>query len=192
MPSLPGCGPSRHYGSGAGKEILKSSGRAPTQRGAAAACRPFSLWPTSTIARIAGISSCPNRVSAYSTEGGEVGITVRMTMPFCSNSRRRVLRTLAEIVGISVRSSMNRLGPALRYQITLGVQAPARRAMHSVSGHAGMGGGALFLRTFSGIPDLQLPGGYLKEMVTIRYWVSIGYLKLLALSRSNRDQDMDQ
>lgn len=41
------------------------------------ALRIFSLWPTSTMASSAGTSSPPGSVKAYSTEGGEVGRTLR-------------------------------------------------------------------------------------------------------------------
>ena len=37
---------------------------------ALSACERFSLWPTSTMAWMAGINSCPSPVSAYSTDGG--------------------------------------------------------------------------------------------------------------------------
>ena len=52
--------------------------------------------------------------------------------------------------GISVRNSPKRRGPPLRYQMTFGVQAPRRNAMHSDSGHRGTGGD-LFLRIFKAI-----------------------------------------
>ena len=102
------------------------------------------------MAWMAGINSRPSPVSAYSTDGGVVGITLRTTTAFVCSSRSRVLRTLAEMGSMSARSSMNRRGPALKCQITFGVQAPPKSDMHSVNGQAGNGGGALFLRTFSG------------------------------------------
>src|SRR5262245_7324464 len=98
------------------------------------------------IAAMAGTNSRPRSVSAYSTDGGEVGITRRVMMPRFFRSRSRALSTLAEIGGMSDRSSPKRRAPALRYQITFGVQAPPRSARHSVNGHPG--NGARFLRSF--------------------------------------------
>jgi hypothetical protein len=93
---------------------------------------------------IAGTSSRPSAVSAYSTDGGEVGFTSRVTTPFFSRLRRRIVRTLAEIPGTSTFSSPNRREPALRYQMMLGVHAPPRMLMHSVRGHVTGGGADLF------------------------------------------------
>src|SRR5713226_5091795 len=108
-------------------------------------CSVFlSFKPTPTIALIAGISSWPSSVSAYSTEGGEVGTTRRVITPFSSSSRSRALRTVADIRGMSLRNSPKRRRFSLKYQITLGVHAPHNSVMHSVSGHAG--GGTLLFR----------------------------------------------
>ena len=53
------------------------------------------------IAPMAGTNSRPRSVSAYSTDGGEVGITRRVITPFFFNSRSLALSTLAEIGGMS-------------------------------------------------------------------------------------------
>jgi len=66
------------------------------------------------IAPMAGTNSRPRSVSAYSTDGGEVGITRRVTTPFFFNSRNLALSTLAEIGGMSERNSPKRRGPARR------------------------------------------------------------------------------
>ncbi len=125
---------------------------------------------------MAGISSWPKLVSAYSTEGGELGNTFRITTPFSQRSRSRALRTLAEIAGISLRNSPKRREVALKYQMMLGVQAPPSSAMHSVNGQVGGTGGALFLRTFRDIAEnLRLPRGYLNLIVTSSYGVSKSY-----------------
>ncbi|KYF83844.1 hypothetical protein BE18_47940 [Sorangium cellulosum] len=92
------------------------------------------------MARSAGTSSWPSGVSSYSTEGGEVGMTRRLTTPLASSSRRRALSTRAEICGMSTRSSPNRRGCPLSDQMTFGAQAPRKSAMHSVSGQRGGGG----------------------------------------------------
>ena len=111
----------------------------------------LSFEPTSTMALIAGINSCPNAVRVYSTEGGDVAKTWRVITPFPVSSRSRALRTLAEIRGMSCRNSPKRRGPALKYQMTLGVQALPKRDIHWVSGHASGGGGALFFRNRNAI-----------------------------------------
>jgi hypothetical protein len=82
---------------------------------------------------MAGTSSRPSSVKEYSTEGGEVGRTWREITPFSSISRRRAVRTLAEMPGMSSFSSLKRRGPLLRYQTTFGAQAPPISPMHSVS-----------------------------------------------------------
>jgi hypothetical protein len=70
------------------------------------------------MASITGRSSRPSSVSAYSTLGGEVGCTVRMTTPFLPSSFRRADSTLAEMGGMSASSSEKRRGPPARCQIT--------------------------------------------------------------------------
>src|SRR3546814_14135455 len=74
----------------------------------------------------------PRSVSEYSTEGGEVGFTSRMTTPLASRARSRAVNTLAETLGMSWRSSLKRRGPPLRFQMTFGVQAPPRTAMQEL------------------------------------------------------------
>src|ERR1043165_979658 len=108
------------------------------------------------IAWIAGRSSRPRSVSSYSTDGGEVGITRRATTPFSSSSRSRALSTRAEILGMSIRSSPNRRGCALKYQMTFGAHAPLRSAMHVVTGQDGSGELTLLRRTGSGIGNSEV------------------------------------
>src|ERR1700690_4181468 len=67
----------------------------------------------------------PKGVSAYSTVGGEVCMTVRVITPRFSNSFNRVVKTLAEICPRSLFKSPNRRGSVRKYQRILGVQAPA-------------------------------------------------------------------
>src|SRR5262249_56197443 len=100
---------------------------------------------------MAGRRSRPSSVSSYSTDGGDVGITRRVTTALLSSSRSRALSTRAEIRGMSTRSSPNRRGCALRYQITFGAHAPPSSAMHVVTGHAGSGEATLLRRTGSAI-----------------------------------------
>ena len=102
----------------------------------------FNRNPTFIIALIAGTSSRPSSVSEYSTDGGDVGITLRVMTPLLSSSRNRALSTFAEMAGMSRRSSLKRRSFALKYQTTFGVQAPPSSDMHSVSGHSG---GATFV-----------------------------------------------
>jgi hypothetical protein len=52
------------------------------------------------IALIAGTSSRPSAVSEYSTDGGDVGMTLRVMTPLRSSSRNRALSTFAEMAGI--------------------------------------------------------------------------------------------
>jgi hypothetical protein len=107
------------------------------------------------IAWIAGNSSRPSSVSSYSTDGGEVGITRRTTTPLDSSSRSRALSTRAETFGMSTRSSPNRRGCALRYQITFGAHAPRSNAMHSESGQVGGTTGARLRRTRSAMGNQE-------------------------------------
>ena len=103
------------------------------------------------MASRAGINSSPISVSVYSTDGGEVGRTCRFNTPRSPSSDSRADKTFAEIGGISTLSSLKRRGPALRHQMTLGAQAPAMIAMHSVSMHGSGGVGLLLRRTFKDI-----------------------------------------
>jgi len=96
------------------------------------------------MASMAGINSCPNAVNEYSTDGGEVGMTARVTNPFSSRLRNRALNILAVILVMSLRSSPKRRGPARKNHNTLGVHAPPRNAMHPDIGH-GSGGERFFL-----------------------------------------------
>lgn len=111
----------------------------------------FSLCPTCTIASRAGTSCMPRFVNEYSTEGGDVGCTVRMSTPRCCSSLSRADNTLAEIGGMSIRNSLNRRGPARKDQMTLGAHAPAITAIHSVNRQGSGGAGLLFRRTFNAI-----------------------------------------
>ena len=103
------------------------------------------------MASIAGSNSWPSAVKAYSTEGGDVGLTSRETTPLPSNSRSRAVSIFDETGGISAFNSLNRRGPAPKYQMMLGVQAPPIIERHSVNGHSGGGDGLLLLRTFKDI-----------------------------------------
>ena len=75
--------------------MLGSRGASPSRGGLARADpsqgerRPLSRAPTFTIAWITGMSSEPRSVSAYSTDGGDVGTTVRVIN--LANSRSVVL-----------------------------------------------------------------------------------------------------
>lgn len=114
--------------------------------GPAGACpvsNSLSLCPTCTIVSIAGISSLPISVSEYSTEGGDVDFSWRLMTALDSRTRSRLVRTLAEIGVRSSRSSLNRLGPALKLQMTFGVHAPPMTAMQWDSAQGGGGSGLL-------------------------------------------------
>src|SRR5581483_203333 len=88
---------------------------------------------------------------AYSTEGGEVGATSRLTTPLVSSSRSRAVSIFGEMPRMSLLSSPKRRGPPLSCQLTLVVQAPPSKAMQVPMGHPGGGGGALLLRTLCGM-----------------------------------------
>src|SRR5262249_60423438 len=90
--------------------------------------------------------SRPRSVRAYSTVGGEVGMTRREITPIRSNSTSRAESTFAEIPLTSRRSSLNLRGASRRYQMTCGFHAPPMTRMHTVSGHSAGGGATLFLR----------------------------------------------
>src|SRR4029434_1282576 len=106
------------------------------------------------------ISSRPRSVSAYSTDGGDEATTCRVTTPLLSTARRRALRVLAEMRGMSLRSSPKRRGHALRNHTTFGVQAPPSSFMHIVSGQMGGGGSTRLLRSFNAMTaSLRLPDG---------------------------------
>ena len=93
------------------------------------------------MAARAGTSSAPKEVSSYSTEGGEVACTVRVTTPRAVSSFRRAESTFAETGGMSMRNSLKRLGPARRCQMTFGAHAPEISARQSVSAQVSGGGG---------------------------------------------------
>src|SRR5581483_1676193 len=82
--------------------------------------------PTSAMALRMGLSFWPRGVSAYSTVGGEVCFTSRVSTPLSSSSFRRVVRTLAETPPRSRFRSPKRRASWLKYQRIWGVQAPAR------------------------------------------------------------------
>lgn len=111
------------------------------------------------MASNAGKSSAPSAVNSYSVDGGDVRRTCRTSTPLASNSVSRAERTLAEIGGISDRSSLNRRGPARKDQITFGAQAPDITAMHSVNMHGSGGVTLLFLRIFRDIFGNQVTAG---------------------------------
>src|SRR4051812_5621694 len=57
--------------------------------------------PTLTIVSITGTSSFPSSESAYSTDGGDEGVTVRITTFFFSRSRSRAVSILGEMPAMS-------------------------------------------------------------------------------------------
>src|SRR5262249_21412141 len=123
--------------------------------------RCLSRWPTATIASTAGSSSRPKSVSAYSTDGGVVGRTVRVTIPSSASRFSRAESTLPETPSMSPRSSLKRRGDSRRYQTMFGVQAPPSSAMHSVSGHSAGGGATRLGRCLSDVDGTyrRLPRG---------------------------------
>ncbi len=132
------------------------------------------------MASMAGMSSCPKSVRAYSTDGGEVGFTCRETTPLFSSWRNRVVSTLADIGGISICNSLKRRGPPLKYHRTLGVHAPFRIVMHSDSGHALGVSGLLFFLTgktmmgaFNNFSYKRLPTGNLIIKLLLVIWFTI-------------------
>ena len=82
-----------------------------------------------------GLSLWPRGVKKYSTVGGEVCMTVRVSTPRFSSSLSRVVKTLAEIPLKSLFKSPKRRGSARRYQRICGVQAPASSLRLVSSGH---------------------------------------------------------
>jgi hypothetical protein len=112
--------------------------------------RRLSLWPTLTMASMAGISSRPRSVNEYSTVGGEVGATLRDKMPSASSFLSRAEKTLGDTPGISDINSLNRLGSDRRYQITFGVHAPPNNLMLAVNGHSSGGDITFDLRRLIG------------------------------------------
>jgi hypothetical protein len=102
---------------------------------------------------ITGSSSCPSDVNSYSTDGGDVAITLRLITPRPSRSRNRPLSTFAVIVGVSRRNSENRREPLLKLQMSSGVQRPPTNAVHFDMGQPGSG--STFFRIFKLIIVLQ-------------------------------------
>ena len=125
--------------------------------------RALSLRPTAAIASIAGSKSRPSRLNAYSTDGGEVGFTVRSMTPFSSNSFSRVVSIFAETFGISRRNSEKRRAPALKFQIIAGVHVPPITDKHSDSGQSWGAGGLKFFRIFRAIRLYFLAGFLVTE-----------------------------
>lgn len=77
---------------------------------------------------------------------GELGTTVRVSTPLSSSARSFAVSTLAEIFGMSARSSLKRRGSLPSFHTMFAVHTPPSSRMHSVSGHIGGSGGDLFLR----------------------------------------------
>jgi hypothetical protein len=112
------------------------------------------------MASMAGINSRPSLVSEYSMEGGDEAMGVRATTPLSWSDRKRVVSTLAVIVGKSTRSSLKRRGPPLRYHKMFGVHVPLIKDMHCVMGQSG--GVDRFLRNLSATTILwYLEGNYI-------------------------------
>src|SRR5215217_1523965 len=97
---------------------------------------------------ITGNSSRPSEDRVYSTEGGEVGSTSRVTAPFAVSSRSRVVSTLGEMPGMSWSSSPKRRGPPESCQTMLVDHAPPSNDMQACMGQPGGGGGALLFLSF--------------------------------------------
>src|SRR5258708_1714238 len=102
----------------------------------------------------------PRSVSEYSTVGGEVCMTFRTMTAFSSNSRKRVVKTLAETFPRSLFKSPKRRGSCCKYQMICGVQAPAKSLRLYSRGH-GCGTGPDLLGlcltiTFSSFEPLYL------------------------------------
>src|SRR3990167_7569717 len=112
------------------------------------------------MASIAGFSSRPRLDRLYSTLGGEVGSTVRMTTPSASSFFSRALRTLAEMLGMSAFNSLKRRGCWLRYQMILGVQWPPMMLRHSLKGQRGWATGLRRLGSMFNSLASWLPDGY--------------------------------
>src|SRR5580692_3397623 len=93
-----------------------------------------------------GLSLCPSGVRAYSTVGGEVGLTSRVTTPLFSSSFSRVVKTLAEIFDRSLLRSPKRRGSVRKYHKIWGVQAPASNLRLASKGHPTGGGPDLLAR----------------------------------------------
>lgn len=125
---------------------------------------------------MAGISSFPRSVRAYSTLGGVVGCTARDRTPRFARSFNRALSSLAEINGIARRSSEKRRDPSLRFQMISGVQTPPSRLMQDDIQHPS--GGATFFLSFNTMTRSWSPtatrflNGYPKAPVTASYPVS--------------------
>src|SRR6185437_3927613 len=124
------------------------------------------------MASMMGINSLPSSERAYSTEGGEVGATSRVTTPLTTSAFSRAANILGEMPGMSLQSSPKRRGSPLNCQMTLVVQAPPRRPMQVPMGQPDGGGGALLLRTLCGmggsLPDRKSITGRIVDFVAYR------------------------
>lgn len=84
-------------------------------------------------------------------------MTVRVKTPLFSNSRSRVVKTLAEILPKSRFKSPKRRGSDLKYHRILGVQAPAKSFKLASKGQLwGAGPDLLALCRIMGPPPLKL------------------------------------
>jgi glutathione S-transferase len=118
-----------------------------------------------------------------------VSRTWRWTTPRCVSSASRVESTFAETGGMSIRSSLNRRGPTRKHQITLGAQAPAITAIHSVSMQGSGGAGLLLRRTLSDIRVTRFPRG--NPILTAISWLLlvITYLKDIMYAPTTNNED---
>jgi hypothetical protein len=85
-------------------------------------------------------------VRLYSTVGGDVASSRRVTTPCASIARNRAASTFADTCEMSRRNSPKRRGPFSRNHTTFGAQAPRISSMQPSTGHSGGGRGVGLLR----------------------------------------------
>src|SRR4029453_4946605 len=107
----------------------------------------------------------PSLVNSYSTRGGMVGNTVRVTRPSRSSARRVSVSMRCEIEPKALRSSLKRLGPSPKVQTTSTVHLLPTRASTSLA--ARQPSGSCRLPGITGVPSCARPLVIYLGLVTI-------------------------
>src|SRR5262245_47227597 len=111
-------------------------------------------------------NECPSLVSSYSTRGGMVGKTVRVTRPSRSRHRSVKVSIRCEMLPSARRSSLNRLGPSPSVLTTSTVHLSPTRASTSLT--ARQSSGTCRLLGISDVPSCRRRLGIYLALVSNR------------------------
>src|SRR6185312_7844205 len=138
-------------------------------------------------------SERPSLVSSYSTLGGTVGKTVRVTRPSRSSPRKVSVSMRCEIEPSARRNSLKRLGPAPSVETTSTVHLSPTRARTSLT--ARQSSGSCRLPGIRDVPSCGVFAVIYLALVSIRNLEiegPMGKLKLGILVGSNRRESINR